>query len=147
MSNKSIDWRIVRSQMRNDRTAPSAIRERRLNPIRDPKASDGTTYLLSSWRGLSQRWYVCRPDRLDAATLAASEPCVVLAVARPDGEPARIVRVTADVPPSEAEAWIVTAQALGATEMHRHCLAEDARSRLAIAHDLTADTCAPARAA
>lgn len=63
------------------------------------------------------------------------------------GEPARIIRVSSDVPPSEAEAWIETARALGATEMHRHCLAEDARSRLAIARDLTAQTCAPACAA
>lgn len=155
MSNKSIDWRAARSQMRNSRVERPDIREQRLNPIRDPRAPGGTRYLMTSWRGLSAKNYIFALIDFSAEPLIYDAPCVVLACSRNAQAVASIIEVRANIHPDEAEGWVQRMREAGATELHR-CVAGGtgpdglltARERMAAALDLTAELPpAPARAA
>lgn len=153
MSNKSIDWRAARSQMRNDRIVPTpAITETRHQPQRDPRAPGGVRYLLSSWKGLSGKTsYVFGPAPLCAESLMHGEPCVALALARDAAGKPAIISVRGDIHPDEASGWIDRVIDAGATELHLCRTGSGGslslRERLTVVLDLTADVPAAARAA
>ena len=153
MSNKPpLNWGREKDRMRGQRAALAAICEaQRLSRVEDPKAPGGFRFLSAAWRGLSARRHIFRVDRLEAETLAHTEPCVALAVARDAAGAARILDIRADIHPTEVEGWVERMTDSGATELHRCTLGKTgpltARERLAVALDLTADEAAPARAA
>ncbi|AWI89253.1 hypothetical protein C0214_13885 [Methylobacterium sp. DM1] len=153
MSNKGMPslsrWH---AEMRGQRAALAAICEaHRFNRVEDPKAPGGFRFLSAAWRGISAHRHIFRVDRLDAETLAHTEPCVALAVARDAAGAARILDIRADIHPDEVEGWVERMAESGATELHRCTLGKTgpltARERLAVALDLTAEEAAPARAA
>lgn len=153
MSNKGMPslsrWH---AEMRGQRAALAAICEaHRFNRVEDPKAPGGFRFLSAAWKGLSAHRHVFSVDHLNAETLAHTEPCVALAVARDAAGAARILDIRADIHPDEVEGWVERMADGGATELHRCHLGKagplTARERLAIALDLTAEEPAPARAA
>ncbi|MGJ3262440.1 MAG: hypothetical protein ACFE0R_04315 [Salinarimonas sp.] len=120
--------------------APSAmaeepVREERLRAAAGIEGGVG----LSAWRGRSGRRIVVAVHPLGAVDPADLDGAVALAVARPDGAPARVIAATtAESVRTEARrrAWLERVAARGAVEVHLHRLADGPQARRAVAADL-----------
>ncbi|GAB6842334.1 hypothetical protein HNR00_003544 [Methylorubrum rhodinum] len=134
MSNKSIDWRAARSQMRNGRKPMPEVREERLRTMVGLRGSPAVA--LSAWRGRSGRRYVVGVHTIGFADAIDAVPAVLIAVSRNASGIAEPMDAR-NVPTREAaETWISAAREAGATEIHVHRLAEGDDERDALVNDL-----------
>jgi hypothetical protein len=97
---------------------------------------------LSSWRGHSGRRYIVGVHPLDIGELLEVTDAVLLAVRRDETGTAHVVgSAMAGPEPSEETRtrWMAKVQALGASELHIHRLADTDARRREILEDLRED--------
>lgn len=126
VSRRTLYWSQMLADLRADRAPRPEIREERL-------ALQGSAIRLSCWRGRSGRRHVVRVHGLGSDALTHAQAGLAIAVSRDAGGLAAVV----DVAPEGARmSWFSRALAMGATELHVYCLADDAAGRAAVAMDL-----------
>lgn len=120
---------------RNDRTRRAGVHEERLRATAGLRSSS----TLSSWRGHSGRRYIVGVHPLELSELLDVTDAVLLAVRRDEAGMGHVVDAAMAGPePSEAtrSRWMAKVQALGASELHVHRLADTDALRRAIFDDL-----------
>ena len=118
-----------------ERVRMTGVREERLRATADLRGMLN----LTSWRGRSGRRYVVGVHALVEPELRDVSDAVLIAVRRDEDGLAQAIAIAAvgqRLPQSARGAWIEKARRQGATEMHVHRLAENARERQIVVEDL-----------
>ncbi|MFL5079326.1 MAG: hypothetical protein ACJ8DU_05230 [Microvirga sp.] len=142
MRNRRIFWAAAMRDLQQAHP-PTGVHEERLRAVAGLRG----VFDLTSWRGRSGRRYVVGVQPLTESDAAEVSEGVMIAVRRDAERVARLVDVVAAEPAfraAERKAWAARMRARGATEMHVHRLADDARDRRAVVADLSDE---PERAA
>ena len=135
MSNKPpLNWGREKDRMRGQRAATPEVREERLRTMAGMRGSPAVA--LSAWRGRSTRRYVVGVHDVASAGALEAAPAVVIAVRRDEAGLASPIDVASIETAADAVAWVHLAQALGASELHIHRLADAASARAAVVADL-----------
>jgi hypothetical protein len=115
------------------------VREERLRATAGLRQS---SLALSSWRGRSGRRYIVGVHPLVESDLLEVTEAVMIAVKRDQDGTAHVIDIaTAGSRPSQEARtrWMSNVQALGATELHVHRLADTEHDRRAVIADLRED--------
>jgi hypothetical protein len=139
MANKrTISWNTAMRDLRNERMRRAGVREERLRATAGLRSSP----TLSSWRGRSGRRYIVGVHPLEISELLETTDAIILAVRRDKAGMGHVVDAAmAGAEPSEATRtrWMAKVQALGASELHVHRLADTEARRREILDDLRED--------
>ncbi len=137
---RALSWSAALRDLKDDRTRREDVREERLRTASGLRGSPALA--LSAWRGRSGKRYVVGVHPLSEPELAEMGEAVVIAVKRDPAGIAELVSVaTSGESPREhlQRTWFARMRGCGATEMHVHRLAEDARARAAVVADLSTE--------
>ena len=138
MRNRRIFWAAAMRDLQQAPARANGVREERLRATAGLRG----VFDLTSWRGRSGRRYVVGVQPLTESDAAEVSEGVMIAVRRDAERVARLVDVVAAEPAfraAERKAWAARMRARGATEMHVHRLADDARDRRAVVADLSGE--------